>query len=329
MAAHVRLTPSGREFPVEGNDTILEAALRAGLALSYGCSNGNCGLCKAKIVSGEIKKVQSHDFVIGEAEKRQGYALLCANTAVSDLVIEASEAKGVQDIPLQQIATRVKKAETLGTGILLLHLQTPRTRRLRFLAGQHARLELAGGLSEEHPIASCPCDDRNLQFHIARRPGHAFSDYVFTKLKPAATVTLEGPAGDFVLQQESPRSLLFIAWDTGFAPIKSLIEHAMSLEVAEHMHFYWTAATPDGHYLHNLCRSWTDALDNFDYTPLVATPTPEESAEGLIGRVAQDHPQLKALDAYVAAPDAIADAIEFGLLDRGLPRAQLHIERCE
>jgi len=52
MSAHVVVQPSRREFFVEGADTILEAALRAGLSVNYGCSNGNCGLCKARIVSG-------------------------------------------------------------------------------------------------------------------------------------------------------------------------------------------------------------------------------------------------------------------------------------
>ena len=56
MTAHVRLLPSQHEFFVEGNDTVLEAALRSGLALDYGCSGGNCGLCKAKVLSGQVKR---------------------------------------------------------------------------------------------------------------------------------------------------------------------------------------------------------------------------------------------------------------------------------
>jgi len=63
------VTPSHREFYVEGSDTLLDAALRAGLALNYGCSNGNCGLCKARVVSGQAKKVRNHDYVLSEADK--------------------------------------------------------------------------------------------------------------------------------------------------------------------------------------------------------------------------------------------------------------------
>lgn len=340
MEAQVKVLPSGHEFLLEGTDTILEAALRAGLAVNYGCSNGNCGLCKARIVSGEVKKIGHHDYVLSAAEKAQGYELLCANTAVTDLVIEALEAGGAQDIPAQHIETRVKKTERLSDDVMLVHLQTPRTKRLRFLAGQYVSLEASDGLTENFPIASCPCDDRNLQFHIRKHPETRFSNYVFTELKDADTVSVDGPKGEFVLQEDSPRSIIFVACDTGFSPIKSLIEHAMALDMAESMHLYWIAYGDGGHYLHNLCRSWTDALDNFEYTPLNAA-TDERAAsgpghkepvhqdhliEGLLARVTDDYPDLGEHDVYVAGPESIANTAEFFFLNRGLPQTQLFIE---
>jgi CDP-4-dehydro-6-deoxyglucose reductase len=332
MAAHIRILPSNHEFFLEGNDSILEAALRAGLALNYGCSSGNCGLCKAKVVSGEIKKIRVTDYALSAAEKAQGYELLCANTAVTDLVIEALEAHSVHDIPLQQIAARVKKLEMAGEDIALLHLQTPRTKRLRFLAGQHVRLQVGDGPVASYPIASCPCDDRNLQFHIRKAERDPFSAHVFSTLKGADTVNIEGPTGDFILREDSPRSIIFIACDTGFAPIKSLIEHAMALDVAERMHLYWVATSPGGHYLDNLCRSWTDALDNFDYTSLrlpAGCSDVAQAVDQILERVSSDHPDLAEYDVYLTAAAPFIDAAEFHLLDRGMPAAQLFVERLD
>ena len=111
MAAQVRILPSGHEFFIEGSDSILEAGLRGGLALDYGCSNGNCGKCKAKVVSGQVKKICPHDYVLSETEKGLGYILTCSNTAVTDVVLEAEEALGSHDIPQQEIDIRVKKIE--------------------------------------------------------------------------------------------------------------------------------------------------------------------------------------------------------------------------
>ena len=114
MAAQVRILPSGHEFFIEGSDSILEAGLRGGLALNYGCSNGNCGLCKCKVVSGEVKKIAPHDYVLTEAEKGLGYILACANTAVTDVVLDAEEAHGSERYPAAGNRRQGEKDRTAG-----------------------------------------------------------------------------------------------------------------------------------------------------------------------------------------------------------------------
>ena len=325
MTAQVRLLPSRREFFVEGSDSILDAALRAGISLRYGCSNGNCGQCKARIVSGKTLAVRQHDYAFSEAEKNMGYVLLCSHTAVSDLEVEAHEIGGARDIPAQQIAARVKNLEPLGEDMLLLHLQTPRTKRLQFLAGQSVRLEVGNGAEADFPIASCPCDERNLQFHIRRAAGDRFTDYVFRKLKGGDIVSLAGPKGEFTLNEESPRPLILLAHGTGFAPVKSLIEHAMARDTAESMHLYWVAGR-DGHYLNNLCRAWADALDNFHYSPLVAGSA---GAAPALRQIATDHPDLAAFDVYAAGPEPFLSAAGKFLRERRFPEDQLVTLRLE
>jgi CDP-4-dehydro-6-deoxyglucose reductase len=321
MSAHVVIHPSRHEFFVEGADTLLEAALRAGLAVNYGCSNGNCGLCKARVVSGEVKKVRPHDYVLSEAEKQQGYTLLCSHAAVGDLVIEALETADAGDIPPQQIVARIKALEPLAGDVMLLHLQTPRNNRLRFLAGQNATLA-AGEVSTQLPIASCPCDDRNLHFHVARNEQDDFARQVFASLKAGDPITVFGPWGDFVLRADSPRPILFVAGDAGFAPIKGLIEHAMSLDTAELLHLYWQASRPAGHYLGNLCRSWADALDNFRYSPLSAQDA-AEGAKALVRQMQADHADLHGFDLYLAGPEAFVNAAGKALRQKGFPEGQI------
>ena len=330
MTAHVQIKPSGHEFFVDGNDSLLEAALRAGLALDYGCSAGSCGKCKAKVLSGQVQKTRHSDIVLSAAEKNAGVMLMCCNTAVVDLVIEAREAHGAADMPLQDIEARVKTVSPIAEDMRLLHLQTPRSNRLRFLAGQSVSLELAGGERASYPVASCPCDDRNLQFHVRRRAGDAFAERVFDGLAVADGVRIEGPRGTFVLDEESSRPLVFIAVDAGFAPIKSLIEHAMALEAAESLRLVWIASAPGGHYLDNLCRAWGDALDDFAYVPLTleggASP---ETLERRLSPTLMKHAPLQDCDVYVAGPPALAQAAERLLRERGLPQAQLSVNRLE
>jgi CDP-4-dehydro-6-deoxyglucose reductase len=200
MSAQATVIPSGHEFFVEGAETILEAGLRGGLALNYGCSNGNCGLCKIRVVSGETRKTRHHDYALTEAEKGIGYILGCSNTAVSDVVLEADEAKGTNDIPKQSISLRIKKIDQPNPGVLILSARTPRTSRLRFLAGQGATLSIDHVGSGFYPIACCPCDDMNLQFHIALSDADPVSGYLQTA-KANDMLALEGPVGCFVLNQ--------------------------------------------------------------------------------------------------------------------------------
>ena len=326
MTAHVKIQPSGREFFVDGNDNLLEAALRAGMSLDYGCSIGSCGKCKAKILSGQVQKTRHSDYALTAAEKTSGVVLMCCNTALVDLVIEAHEAHGAADMPLQKIETRVKSVTPLAEDMRLLHLQTPRTNRLRFLAGQSVSLGLPGGLSASLAVASCPCDDRNLQFHIRQYAGDAFAGRVFSELQSGDTVHIEGPHGEFVLNEESHRPLVFIAFETGFAPIKSLIEHAMALDAADTLDLYWVASDK-GCYLDNLCRSWSDALDNFRYVPISAATTTDDMAlvQTALQQVLQDHPRLNDCDVYVAGPEPWAMEAEFQLLEHGVSRAQLFV----
>jgi CDP-4-dehydro-6-deoxyglucose reductase, E3 len=330
MSAHVTLLPSGHEFFVDGNDTLLEAALKAGVPLSYGCSGGNCGLCKARVVSGQIRKVRHHDYVISEAEKERGFALMCSNTAITDVEIEAPVAEGVQDIPFQQITTRVKTVELLTPDIALLHLQTPRSSRLRFLAGQGVTLRLGNAFSAELPIASCPCDDRNLLFHVRRMPGNLFSDFLFDKLRRNDVVEVEGPQGEFILQEKRARPMCFIAFDTGFAPIKSLIEHAMSLDSGDDISLYWIASDDNGLYLRNAGRAWEDALDNFRFSPIVTgydlralTDRRADALQGTLRAMVESNPQMPESDIYIAGPQAAVAAAEQFLLELGVPRTRV------
>jgi CDP-4-dehydro-6-deoxyglucose reductase len=325
MSAHVTLHPSGRDFFVEGNDTLLEAALKAGLALNYGCSSGNCGLCKARVISGQVMKTRHFDYVLSEPEKQQGYTLMCCHTAVSDVTLEALEASSASDIPKQQISAKVKAVTQLSENMMLLHLQTPRSHRLRFLAGQSVTLGHVEAGSGEFPIASCPCNDRDLQFHIQRGVGGSFSEKVWNGLKTGETITVYGPWGDYLFREESQNGVIFIAFDRGYATIKSLLEHSMARESAEDMILVWSASTPDGHYMSNLCRAMEDALENFHYLPVSVAGLESEDAAAsqVIDALLEAYPKARQLDIYLAGPEnQIAPARE-KLLAAGFPNNKL------
>ena len=207
-----------------------------------------------------------------------------------------------------------------------LHLQTPRSHRLRFLAGQSVTLGLSRPDGSDahalYPIASCPCDDRNLHFFIERHPQDSFAQQLFEEgLRAGDSVTIWGPVGDFVLA-EGTRPLVFAACDTGFGPVKSLIEHALALDSAPSISLFWLATRPDGHFLANQCRAWSEALDPFEYELLNEADT----AYGTLQLAQAIRTDLFEIDCdfYLAGPSLFVQSLDAELRAAGVPATQIH-----
>ena len=323
MSFKITILPSGREFFAEARETVLDAALRSGVALSYNCNNGTCGECKARVVSGSIGEVQFHDYTLTEAEKFQNYTLLCSTYPGSDMVLEAEEATGTHEIPLQSIPTRVAKLERLGTDYLVLHLRTPRTRTLRFFAGQYVRLNEPEEGAYELAIASCPCNGRDLEFHLERDRRDPVSRRVFEYWSVGQTVDLTGPYGEFTLDEDSRRPLLLVAEGTGFAPLKSIVEHAIALDLPQPMWLFWFTRRAEGHYLANFCRSLEYALDDFRYRPV--TLSPGADGTGAVATVLAEVGDVAGCDVYVSAGGRLTATVVEALVRRGLDRNRLAV----
>jgi CDP-4-dehydro-6-deoxyglucose reductase len=269
----VTINPGGRIFQCEGKQTILEAALSASVFLNYGCSMGTCGMCVARLQQGEIERVKHHDFTLKEADKLRGDFLLCSYAAASpDVVVEAFEAKSSSDIPWQKIDAKIKKLYRVNDQVGILTLQTPRTSRLRFLAGQNLRLQLPNDLSADLPIASCPCDDRNIEFHLKLDPDDEFSASIFGSKSFPMPVHIEGPWGPDPGGTAKTVTLCF-AYDTGFAPLRSWIEQQFANDNPGSISLYWFADDESGFYLINLLDAWSDAFETFAYH--LSTPRDE------------------------------------------------------
>lgn len=326
MTAQVTVRPSGHEFSVEGHANLLQSGLHAGLKLNYGCGNGSCGMCKVRVISGEVVKTQHYDYPLSEAEKAQGYTLMCCHTAASsELTLEMLEASGPQDIPEQHIVTQVRAVTELAPDTRLLHLQTPRTHRLRFLAGQSVSLGWTtpgqGDAHATYPVASCPCDDRNLLFFVSRDESDGLARHLFAgDIKAGAAVTVLGPTGEFVLA-DGHRPLVFAACDAGFAPIKSLIEHALSLDASPSLSLFWLATRSDGHFLGNQCRAWSQALDQFEYE-LVSHADVTVGAQQIARAIRADLFDIDC-DFYLSGPPDFVTTLHDELRAVGVAAAQI------
>ncbi len=315
MTAQVKLLPKGQTFEILGNESLLEAGLRAGMPMPYGCSNGTCGDCKCRVVSGDVAKMRPHDYVLTAAERREGFTLACAYTAIGDVALEV-DLGGANEIREQRIQARVREVKTLGGRRIAVHLITSRAERMRYLAGQNLEITV-DGQSRVVPVASCPCDERRIEVHVLCDAPADQAAGPFSSLTTNAQVSVRGPFGTFVLDDASERPVVLVAEGAGFAQIKSLLQHALSLEQAPSIALI-RLANEEGLYQENLMKSYANALDNFNYMPFA----PGTQRGTVIDAVVAEAGTISGCDVYAAGCEDFLDRLRLRCLDAGLPEIQ-------
>jgi CDP-4-dehydro-6-deoxyglucose reductase len=309
---NVTLQPSGHQFSVEPDESILTAALRQGFVLPYGCRNGACGSCKGRVLEGKVDYGTYQVKALSEAEKAAGKALFCQAKPLGDVVIEARTVGAAKDIPVKTLPCRVQQLERLADDVMVLYLKLPANERLQFLPGQYLEFLLRDGSRRSFSMANAPHDDALVQLHVRHVPGGQFTDHVFGKMKERDILRFEGPLGTFFLREDSDKPIIFVASGTGFAPIKSILETAFAKGIDRSMVLYWGGRRPKDLYMNALAGSWAAAHDNFRYVPVVSDALPEDDWHGRSGfvhrAVMEDFPDLSGHQVYACGVPVMVDS---------------------
>src|SRR5207237_1161032 len=74
-----------REVPVAANESILDAALRAGMDLPFACKGGMCSTCRANLVEGDARLELNYSLEPWELDA--GFILTCQARPCSEKVV--------------------------------------------------------------------------------------------------------------------------------------------------------------------------------------------------------------------------------------------------
>lgn len=312
MSFQVILQPSGHSFSATPDQSILEAAIASGLLLPYGCRDGACGACKAKVESGQVSIDRFSASALTEAEQAAGQTLLCRAHPASDLVITVRNVQRAGDIPIKKLPCRVQRLEKLTPDVMVLEVKLPASEQFRFLAGQYVDFLLAGGKRRSFSIANAPEGADHLEFHVRLVDGGQFTGHVFQTMKLKDILRFEGPLGSFFLREEAEQPIILLAGGTGFAPIKGLVEHAIQAGIQRPMTLYWGSRDRAGLYLHDLAVSWEGRVPGFKFIPVLSDSTEEDAWAGRTGLVHEavmaDHPDLSGHQVYACGAPVMIDA---------------------
>ncbi|WP_295763491.1 CDP-6-deoxy-delta-3,4-glucoseen reductase [Undibacterium sp.] len=312
MTFQVTVAPSGRQFSCDADETILAAALRAGVGLPYGCKNGACGSCKGKVIAGQVTHGSHQQKALSDTEEAQGAALFCCAVPHSDLNIEIREIQGSEEFPLKKMPSRIAKMEKLSEDVMLIALQLPANERLQYRAGQYIEFMLKDGKRRSYSMANAPHIDGQITLHLRHMPGGVFTDQVFSTMKERDILRFEGPQGSFFLREDTEKPIILLASGTGFAPIKALMEHLIDLQSTRPVTLYWGGRRPQDLYMHALCQEWARSLSNFNYVPVISDALPEDLWSGRSGFVHQavmaDYADLSGYQVYACGAPIVVDS---------------------
>ena len=329
--SQVSIRNTGHTFDAQADESILAAALNAGLVLPYGCRDGACGSCKGRLVEGKVDYGTYTEKALPEAERAEGAILFCQARCLTDVVIEAREVRKAGDIQLRTLPARVHKLEKLTDDVIVLYLKLPASERLMFLAGQYLDILLRDGTRRSFSMGNAPHDDEVVQLHVRHVPGGSFTDNVFGKMKERDILRFEAPHGSFFLREDSDKPIVFVASGTGFAPIKAIIEHSIKRGITRPMSLYWGGRRPKDLYMHELAAKWAAEHAHITYVPVVSDALPEDAWAGRTGfvhkAVIADFPDLSGHQVYACGVPIMVDSAQRDFIAQcKLPEAEFYAD---
>ncbi|RJG14485.1 CDP-6-deoxy-delta-3,4-glucoseen reductase [Massilia cavernae] len=331
MTFQITVQPSGHQFTCEADETVLTAALRAGIGLPYGCKNGACGSCKGKVMEGSVEHKAHQQRALPPDEAAAGMALFCCAVPQQDLVIQAREIAGSSEYPVRKMPTRVSGITKVAPDVAVVTLQLPANEALAYRAGQYIEFLLKDGKRRSYSMANAPSLEGPLTLHIRHMAGGLFTDHVFNSMKERDILRFEGPHGTFFLREESDKPIVLLASGTGFAPIKALVEHLLHLKSTRPVHLYWGGRRPLDLYMNELCEQWAAIVPNFTYVPVVSNALPEDQWTGRTGfvhqAVMQDLPDLSNYQVYACGAPVVIDSARKDYVEQcGLPADEFYAD---
>lgn len=213
----VKLT-SGHEFESKDAECIIESAHTAGVFLPFSCSNGRCGACKVRVISGSTR-ANSQELGLDADEKEAGWILACIRTALTDISCDVGDFVNIELPKVRTVPCKIHAIQKLTRDTAQIDLRMPRDSHLGPLAGQHISVQVNGGLKRSYSIASYNNEENVVSLIIKRVEGGAMSEYWFEEAKVGNLLRFRGPLGSFVLRDAEDKIVVFLATGTGIAPV--------------------------------------------------------------------------------------------------------------
>lgn len=322
---HLTLPQIERRLTVAEGQTILEAALAAGIPYPHSCTAGRCAACKSKLHLGQVTLKPHTRFALTDEEKAQGLILACRAIPEGDVSASwlgeapadaASPPQGAEVIGIEQMTHDIRR----------LTLKLDDRARFRFTAGQYLKLTVDGAPARPYSMASRP-DEELIELHIRAVPGGRTSSLIMSTLKTGDRVSVEGALGSAFFRDAHDGPMIAVAGGSGLAPIKSIVETALATGRDAPITVYFGARAERDLYLVEHFRDLATRHGHLTYHVALSREDAAECRRARVSEaIAADHAALAGVKAYVAGPPAMVDAVQAVLATQGVALNDIHAD---
>lgn len=317
-----------RFIEVRPGETVADAAYRQGVNVPIDCRDGACGACKCHCESGPFVLGDHLEDALSADEAEQGYVLTCQMRPEGDCVVRVPASSAACKTRPGSFAARVEALARPGPGAIRLRLQGDELKRLSFLPGQYANVEVPGsGQSRAYSFSSL-ARDGSVEFLIRNVPGGLMSSWLSERASLGDDIAISGPLGSFYLR-EIRRPVLMLAGGTGLAPFLAMLERIVADGGSAHpIHLMYGVNTDADVVELDRLEDFARRLPGFSFDVVVVDPA---SAHPRTGYVTQHMtPTLfhdGDVDVYLCGPPPMVEAVTAELRTRGVVPAALYHEK--
>lgn len=319
----VTLEPSGKTIIAKEGQTLLDAAIRNGIQIPYGCRHGSCSACKAQVLEGDYQLMDRvSEYSLMSFEREEGFVLLCSTVAESNLVVEIEEDEAdVSFFPVHDFRAEVAENVQSTPDIHTIKLKLTAPDSIRYAAGQFFEFDIPGlDDTRAYSMANPYTEDGVVEFHVKRIPHGKGSNYM-CDLQPGDIVSGSAPYGKMQLRDRS-KDMIFVAGGSGMAPIKALIEELFSSPYHGNALFFYGARTEKDLYLLDEWRQLETKHPNFRFIPALSNQDSSEGWNGETGFIAdvvkRNMTSMKNMDAFLCGPPVMIETTVDVLVQGGI-----------
>jgi len=335
MSYQLTIEPLGQTIEVEEGQTILDAALRAGIYLPHACCHGLCATCKVQLLDGEVDHGPVSPFALMDFERDEQKCLACCATPQSDLVIETEIEEDVdaENLPVRDYDGVVSRIESLTPTIKGVWIKLDAPQGMHFQAGQYVNLHLPGGIgSRAFSVASAPGLGSDVELNIRIIPGGQGTSYVHEQMKGGERVRISGPYGRFFVKKSARVPMIFMAGGSGLSSPRSMILDLLAQDCELPITLVYGQRTRAELYYHDEFMALAERHSNFKYVPALSGESEGSEWMGFRGFVheaakAQFNNDFRGNKAYLCGPPLMIDACISTLMQGRLFERDIYSEK--